>query len=163
MLEDNESDLSEKKAQQREWDFKLQSEADLSICINGLNNSLITIFKALYPRMATSWQFTLILCMLLMACGGLSLASEEAEPRNSQTDTGTGSNSNATEEGGHGAVPITTLPIVTWKWHHVTTQYLVALWILVAWLCKLSKSCKAKLMEVLFFRHYKLLCTQEIL
>uniref|UniRef100_A0A3B4F8S8 Sodium/hydrogen exchanger n=1 Tax=Pundamilia nyererei TaxID=303518 RepID=A0A3B4F8S8_9CICH len=35
------------------------------------------------------------------------------------------------------SVPITTLPIVTWKWHHVTTQYLVALWILVAWLCKL--------------------------
>uniref|UniRef100_A0A3B4F9Y9 Sodium/hydrogen exchanger n=1 Tax=Pundamilia nyererei TaxID=303518 RepID=A0A3B4F9Y9_9CICH len=66
--------------------------------------------------MATSWRFTLILCMLLMACGGLSLASEE---------------------GGQGAVPITTLPIVTWKWHHVTTQYLVALWILVAWLCKL--------------------------
>uniref|UniRef100_A0A3Q4HSB0 Sodium/hydrogen exchanger 3 n=1 Tax=Neolamprologus brichardi TaxID=32507 RepID=A0A3Q4HSB0_NEOBR len=85
--------------------------------------------------MATSWGFTLILCMLLMACGSLSLASEE--PRNSQTDNGTGSNSNTTEEGGHGAVPITTLPIVTWKWHHITTQYLVALWILVAWLCKL--------------------------
>ncbi|KAG9339163.1 hypothetical protein JZ751_024021 [Albula glossodonta] len=38
---------------------------------------------------------------------------------------------------GHGA-PITTLPIVTWKWHHVETPYIVALWILVCWLCKLA-------------------------
>ncbi|CAI5691325.1 unnamed protein product [Oreochromis niloticus] len=87
--------------------------------------------------MATCWGFTLFLCMLLIACGGLSLASEEAETRNSQTDTGTGSSSNTTGEGGHGVGPITTLPIVTWKWHHISTQYLVALWILVAWLCKL--------------------------
>ncbi|TKS88746.1 Sodium/hydrogen exchanger 3 [Collichthys lucidus] len=41
-------------------------------------------------------------------------------------------------DGGHGGgVPITTLPIVSWKWHHVSTPYLVALWILVSWLCKL--------------------------
>ncbi|XP_067267115.1 sodium/hydrogen exchanger 3.2 isoform X1 [Chanodichthys erythropterus] len=32
---------------------------------------------------------------------------------------------------------ITTLPIVIWKWHHVETPYLVALWILTCWLCKL--------------------------
>uniref|UniRef100_A0A669EUM1 Sodium/hydrogen exchanger n=1 Tax=Oreochromis niloticus TaxID=8128 RepID=A0A669EUM1_ORENI len=64
--------------------------------------------------MATLWRFTLFLCMLLMACGGLSLA-----------------------RGGHEAAPITTLPIVTWKWHHISVQYLVALWILVCWLCKL--------------------------
>ncbi|TRY96396.1 hypothetical protein DNTS_029325 [Danionella cerebrum] len=32
---------------------------------------------------------------------------------------------------------ITTLPIVTWKWEHVRTPYLVALWILTCWLCKL--------------------------
>uniref|UniRef100_A0A669BBZ0 Sodium/hydrogen exchanger n=1 Tax=Oreochromis niloticus TaxID=8128 RepID=A0A669BBZ0_ORENI len=51
--------------------------------------------------------------------------------------TGTASSSNTTGEGGHGVGPITTLPIVTWKWHHISTQYLVALWILVAWLCKL--------------------------
>ncbi|XP_042290774.1 sodium/hydrogen exchanger 3-like isoform X2 [Thunnus maccoyii] len=38
---------------------------------------------------------------------------------------------------GHGGGPITTLPIVSWKWHHVTTPYLVAVWILVCWLCKL--------------------------
>ncbi|KAG8004939.1 Sodium/hydrogen exchanger 3 [Nibea albiflora] len=40
-------------------------------------------------------------------------------------------------DGGHGGAPITTLPIVSWKWHHVSTPYLVALWILVSWLCKL--------------------------
>uniref|UniRef100_I3K859 Sodium/hydrogen exchanger n=1 Tax=Oreochromis niloticus TaxID=8128 RepID=I3K859_ORENI len=87
--------------------------------------------------MATLWRFTLFLCMLLMACGGLSLASEEAETRNTQTETGTGSSSNTTGGGGHEAAPITTLPIVTWKWHHISVQYLVALWILVCWLCKL--------------------------
>ena len=43
------------------------------------------------------------------------------------------------EDGGHGTVNISTLPIVSWKWHHVETPYLVALWILVSWLCKLGK------------------------
>ncbi|XP_037651629.1 sodium/hydrogen exchanger 3-like isoform X2 [Sebastes umbrosus] len=40
-------------------------------------------------------------------------------------------------EGGHGGGPITTLPIVSWKWSHVRVPYLVALWILVSWLCKI--------------------------
>ncbi|XP_076611205.1 sodium/hydrogen exchanger 3-like [Chaetodon auriga] len=40
-------------------------------------------------------------------------------------------------DSGHGGGPITTLPIVSWKWHHVSTPYLVALWILVSWICKL--------------------------
>uniref|UniRef100_A0A3P8NJI8 Sodium/hydrogen exchanger n=1 Tax=Astatotilapia calliptera TaxID=8154 RepID=A0A3P8NJI8_ASTCA len=87
--------------------------------------------------MATLWRFTLFLCMLLMACEGLSLASEEAKTRNTQTETGTASSSNTTGEGGHGGAPITTLPIVTWKWDHISVQYLVALWVLVCWLCKL--------------------------
>uniref|UniRef100_A0A8C4EDS1 Sodium/hydrogen exchanger n=1 Tax=Dicentrarchus labrax TaxID=13489 RepID=A0A8C4EDS1_DICLA len=39
-------------------------------------------------------------------------------------------------EHGHGSV-ITGIPIVTFKWHHVETPYLVALWILVAGLGKL--------------------------
>uniref|UniRef100_A0AAV2K059 Uncharacterized protein n=1 Tax=Knipowitschia caucasica TaxID=637954 RepID=A0AAV2K059_KNICA len=50
------------------------------------------------------------------------------------------SSSNESEGGsGHGA-PITTLPIVTWKWHHVEAPYIVMLWILVCWLCKLGES-----------------------
>uniref|UniRef100_A0A669E5H7 Sodium/hydrogen exchanger n=1 Tax=Oreochromis niloticus TaxID=8128 RepID=A0A669E5H7_ORENI len=72
-----------------------------------------------------------------MACGGLSLPSEEAETQNTQRDTGTGSSSNATGDGGYGAAAITTLRIVSWKWHHITAPYLVAVWILVAWLGKL--------------------------
>ena len=54
------------------------------------------------------------------------------------TGEGTG-HDNATGGGGHGAAVITTLPIVTWKWHHVETPYLVALWVLVCWLCKLGE------------------------
>uniref|UniRef100_A0A671Z2U0 Sodium/hydrogen exchanger n=1 Tax=Sparus aurata TaxID=8175 RepID=A0A671Z2U0_SPAAU len=68
--------------------------------------------------MAATWRFALFLCMLLMVSVGSSLANEET---------------------GHDtpSKPITTLPIVSWKWHHVTTPYLVALWILVSWICKL--------------------------
>lgn len=43
-------------------------------------------------------------------------------------------------DSGHEGGPISTLPIVSWKWHHVETPYLVALWILVSWLCKISES-----------------------
>ncbi|XP_059899507.1 sodium/hydrogen exchanger 3-like [Gadus macrocephalus] len=39
-------------------------------------------------------------------------------------------------EHGH-AAPITTLPIVSWRWEHVRAPYLVTLWILVSWICKL--------------------------
>ncbi|KAG7278784.1 hypothetical protein CRUP_019090 [Coryphaenoides rupestris] len=40
--------------------------------------------------------------------------------------------------GGHGhGTPITTLPIVSWKWEHVKVPYIVTLWILVSWICKL--------------------------
>ena len=42
-------------------------------------------------------------------------------------------------EHGH-AAPITTLPIVSWRWEHVRAPYLVTLWILVSWICKLSES-----------------------
>lgn len=60
------------------------------------------------------------------------------------TDNGThadsGHGTDHGDSGGHGhGPPITTLPIVSWKWSHVTTPYLVALWVLVSWLCKLSE------------------------
>uniref|UniRef100_A0A3B4X0A5 Sodium/hydrogen exchanger n=1 Tax=Seriola lalandi dorsalis TaxID=1841481 RepID=A0A3B4X0A5_SERLL len=45
------------------------------------------------------------------------------------------SDSNRTDHG-HGS-SITEVPIVTFKWHHVDSPYLVALWILVAGLAKL--------------------------
>ncbi|XP_044028809.1 sodium/hydrogen exchanger 3-like isoform X2 [Siniperca chuatsi] len=54
------------------------------------------------------------------------------------TDSGHNTSGDTGEGGdGHGGKPITTLPIVTWKWGHVSTPYLVALWVLVSWLCKL--------------------------
>ncbi|XP_051729496.1 sodium/hydrogen exchanger 3.2 [Ctenopharyngodon idella] len=53
---------------------------------------------------------------------GLDYSSKSSE---------TGTSTNVT------TATITTLPIVIWKWHHVETPYLVALWILTCWLCKL--------------------------
>uniref|UniRef100_A0A3Q4HI70 Sodium/hydrogen exchanger n=1 Tax=Neolamprologus brichardi TaxID=32507 RepID=A0A3Q4HI70_NEOBR len=107
--------------------------------------------------MAASWGFTLFLCVLLMVCRGLSLAGEDPDQtlsssgqvktRNPQIDNAMSSNHGTTGEGGHAAEPITTLPIVSWKWHHVTTPYLVALWILVSWLCKLGESCKVLFLQ----------------
>ncbi|CAL8373554.1 unnamed protein product [Boreogadus saida] len=44
--------------------------------------------------------------------------------------------SGVSSEHGH-AAPITTLPIVSWRWEHVRAPYLVTLWILVSWICKL--------------------------
>lgn len=55
---------------------------------------------------------------------GLDYSSKSSE---------TGTSTNVT------TATITTLPIVIWKWHHVETPYLVALWILTCWLCKLGK------------------------
>ncbi|XP_068567479.1 sodium/hydrogen exchanger 3-like isoform X2 [Cebidichthys violaceus] len=102
--------------------------------------------------MAATRRLVLFLCMLLMVSRGPSLANEETghvtDPVSEDTghdNQGTATNSStdggdhesAAGDGGHGEGPITTLPIVSWKWHHVTTPYLVALWILVSWLCKL--------------------------
>ncbi|XP_030267867.1 sodium/hydrogen exchanger 3-like isoform X1 [Sparus aurata] len=98
--------------------------------------------------MAATWRFALFLCMLLMVSVGSSLANEETgHDTPSSGDSGTNSSSDhdtghddghdTGHDGGHGGEPITTLPIVSWKWHHVTTPYLVALWILVSWICKL--------------------------
>ncbi|XP_031730688.1 sodium/hydrogen exchanger 3 [Anarrhichthys ocellatus] len=106
--------------------------------------------------MAATRRFALCLCMLLMASRAPSVASEETghdtDPgsvdrghddqgtaTNSRTDSGHGDSDHesAAGEGGDEGGPITTLPIVSWKWHHVSTPYLVALWILVSWLCKI--------------------------
>ncbi|RVE66650.1 hypothetical protein OJAV_G00109660 [Oryzias javanicus] len=72
----------------------------------------------------------LFFCLLVII--SRSLANEAATHETSQSST------NATSSGsGHEAPVITTLPIVSWKWSHVSEPYLVALWILVCWLCKL--------------------------
>ncbi|KAF3707201.1 Sodium/hydrogen exchanger 3 [Channa argus] len=105
--------------------------------------------------MATPWQFALSFCVLLMVSRGLSLTSEDSKTETLDTQRGTrsssdhgytlGSNvgsenkpdSGEGDGGHHGGGNLTTLPIVSWKWEHVTEPYLVALWILVCWLCKL--------------------------
>ncbi|KAM6899601.1 sodium/hydrogen exchanger 3-like [Xenentodon cancila] len=81
--------------------------------------------------MAGVWRPVFFLCLMLVASSGLSLASEDRS-YNSTTD-----NSEDGTDSGHGGGNITTLPIVTWKWKHVATYYLVGLWILVSWICKL--------------------------
>ncbi|XP_063041114.1 sodium/hydrogen exchanger 3-like [Engraulis encrasicolus] len=96
------------------------------------------------------WRLTWALVLSLLLQGPLCLANEEHHDASSTTtDTGGGEHgtsgggdshgdSHGDEHGdGHAVANITTLPIVTWKWHHVETPYLVTLWILVCWLCKL--------------------------
>lgn len=61
---------------------------------------------------------------------------EDTYKLSKNTAASTGSTTN-TSSAGNASTGITTLPIVTWKWHHVETPYLVALWILTCWLCKL--------------------------
>ncbi|KAM3595637.1 uncharacterized protein V6R79_000452 [Siganus canaliculatus] len=95
----------------------------------------------------------LLLCTLLMVSCRPTFASDAT---GHETDAGSTTDSGGTEHGtevgtesshnsssssehedGHGGGPITTLPIVSWKWHHVSAPYLVTVWILVCWLGKL--------------------------
>nr|ACK28152.1 sodium/hydrogen exchanger isoform 3 [Myoxocephalus octodecemspinosus] len=71
--------------------------------------------------------------------GTADTGDHQGTTTDSSHDSGNGDTDHEStgEGGGHGGGPITTLPIVSWKWEHVSTPYLVALWILVSWLCKL--------------------------
>lgn len=97
--------------------------------------------------MASTWGLALCLCSFLLLSTTPSLASTAGGglPSSSSSSSENGNSSSSGSEGtgeggGHGAPNVTTLPIVTWKWHHVEQPYLVALWVLVAWLCKLGES-----------------------
>lgn len=70
-----------------------------------------------------------ILWVFITLCQAGILRNSEASQSTDTAGT-TGNETNGT---------LQTLPIVTWKWHHVETPYLVALWVLVCWLCKLGK------------------------
>ncbi|KAM4725375.1 sodium/hydrogen exchanger 3-like [Anableps anableps] len=90
--------------------------------------------------MGDRWRSALFLCLLVVASSlASSYSAHDTTAGQSDTASSTGNETTATGShgNGHEAAPITTLPIVTWKWHHVTTPYFVALWILVSWLCKL--------------------------
>ncbi|XP_035649458.1 sodium/hydrogen exchanger 3 [Oncorhynchus keta] len=67
--------------------------------------------------MPALWRSTFVLGMVLLSISRPSLASEAVGQGKEHT--------------------ITTLPIVIWKWEEIHFPYLVALWILVSWLCKL--------------------------
>lgn len=101
--------------------------------------------------MAATRRLALFLCTLLMVSRDLANGGAAPNPATVTADPGhsTGGGQEAatnSSEGNHGATgghetaPVTTLPIVTWKWAHVSTPYLVALWVLVSWICKLSES-----------------------
>lgn len=81
--------------------------------------------------------FLVLFVILNAQCRAVTIEKKDDSTfKNSPTDTGSTTN---TSGGGHEPAAIQTLPIVTWKWHHVETPYLVALWILTCWLCKLGK------------------------
>lgn len=93
--------------------------------------------------MASTWRFALCLCSFLLLTRTPSLASS-AEGDDSTSSDEHGEASSPDSETGHEVENkvenITTLPIVSWKWHHIETPYMVALWVLVGWLCKLGES-----------------------
>ncbi|XP_041933509.1 sodium/hydrogen exchanger 3-like [Alosa sapidissima] len=98
-------------------------------------------------RLLLAGALVLLLLLLLQARPCCASTASHGEDAASQGDTVDHNNTGAhgeteghesTDNGGeHGAANITTLPIVIWKWHHVSIPYIVALWILVCWLCKL--------------------------
>uniref|UniRef100_A0A8C3APF1 Sodium/hydrogen exchanger n=1 Tax=Cyclopterus lumpus TaxID=8103 RepID=A0A8C3APF1_CYCLU len=88
-----------------------------------------------YVHLWLLWSVSLI-CLT----SGIASADGDVAPthQDSQLEPPPESTSNWSQtEHGHGSVAITGIPVVTFKWHHVETPYLVALWILVAGLAKL--------------------------
>ncbi|XP_042363119.1 sodium/hydrogen exchanger 3-like isoform X2 [Plectropomus leopardus] len=74
--------------------------------------------------------------LLICLVSGVTRVNGDAAHQESNLKPQSESKSNHTEHG-HGSSVITGIPIVTFKWHHVETPYLIALWILVAGLAKL--------------------------
>lgn len=102
--------------------------------------------------MAVICRFALCLCVLLLVSRSPSLASGDTDHSSTSSSehantSSSGQDGHTEHDGGHGGGPITTLPIVSWKWHHVETPYLVALWILVCWLCKIGE-CQTSLSSI---------------
>ncbi|KAK7139260.1 hypothetical protein R3I93_016407 [Phoxinus phoxinus] len=86
--------------------------------------------------MALLRQCALLLALLIVFSTPCKVAALEVDI--AEVGSNYSSKSTATETSTNVTTPtITTLPIVIWKWHHVETPYLVALWILTCWLCKL--------------------------
>uniref|UniRef100_A0A8C1YQJ5 Sodium/hydrogen exchanger n=1 Tax=Cyprinus carpio TaxID=7962 RepID=A0A8C1YQJ5_CYPCA len=94
--------------------------------------------------MAFLQHFALLLALIIVfstSCkavtlevGSVEVGYNDSSKSSATEDTSTSINGSTD---GHAPSVISTLPIVTWKWHHIETPYLVALWILTCWLCKL--------------------------
>ncbi|XP_076864120.1 sodium/hydrogen exchanger 3.1 isoform X2 [Brachyhypopomus gauderio] len=94
--------------------------------------------------MALYLQLSLLLTTLLLF--GAPCAYSQTGVRSVGEKNSASSHSSSTSEStGNSSSTITTVPIVTWKWHHVDAPYLVALWILVCWLCKLLAQLNSRL------------------
>ncbi|XP_060916058.1 sodium/hydrogen exchanger 3-like [Labrus mixtus] len=92
--------------------------------------------------MAATWRFALFFCMCLIVSRCPSEANSDtghdsADTRHASIPSSDSGHVQPGNEGGDHSKPITTLPIVSWKWPHVSEPYIVALWILVCWICKL--------------------------
>ncbi|GAA6094578.1 sodium/hydrogen exchanger 3-like [Tachysurus ichikawai] len=75
--------------------------------------------------------------IVLIIFGSSCWADVKSSSSSSSSQSSSSSSAASESTGNASASTITTLPVVTWKWHHVETPYLVALWIFVCWLCKL--------------------------
>lgn len=75
----------------------------------------------------------LLLCFISAVTG----VKGDVAPTNQDSHPSQSKSSLNQTEHGHGSI-ITGIPVVTFKWHHVESPYLIALWILVAGLAKLG-------------------------
>ncbi|MBN3311139.1 SL9A3 protein, partial [Amia calva] len=87
--------------------------------------------------------FKSLLLITVICC--VSATAEKSGSDSSVPHSQTGN----VDKNGHGATTITTFQIVTWKWDHISVPYLVALWVLVCWLCKLVFGLKQKLITTI--------------
>ncbi|XP_026867376.1 sodium/hydrogen exchanger 3.1 isoform X2 [Electrophorus electricus] len=94
--------------------------------------------------MAPYSQLSFLLTVLLIF-GALCVTSKVQIQSSSERQSASSNTGSTGESTSNSSASITTVPIVTWKWHHVETPYLVALWILVCWLCKLMAQLNSKL------------------
>ncbi|XP_038822205.1 sodium/hydrogen exchanger 3-like [Salvelinus namaycush] len=95
--------------------------------------------------MPALWHSTFFLVIVLLAISRPSLASQAG---NDDLQMGTEHRTYKGTENGTTNL-ITTLPIVTWNWQEIQFPYLVALWILVSWLCKLMLQLNPSLTSVI--------------
>ncbi|XP_051992750.1 sodium/hydrogen exchanger 3-like [Xyrauchen texanus] len=99
--------------------------------------------------MAFQLHFALFLVLLVVFSTPFRAAELERENESPESLTKQATESTDTNGTSGETATISTLPVVVWKWHHVETPYLVALWILTCWLCKLVCELNHKITAVI--------------